>query len=87
MPWISLGRVACFASLALLSLATSAGGAEPVDFRKQIQPILAEHCTLCHGADANERRGGLRLDLKDSAFKGGDSGEPAIVAGQPPPVS
>jgi mono/diheme cytochrome c family protein len=83
MPWISLGRVACFASLALLSLATSAGGAEPVDFRKQIQPILAEHCTLCHGADANERRGGLRLDLKDSAFKGGDSGEPAIVAGQP----
>ncbi|MFM8286614.1 MAG: DUF1549 domain-containing protein, partial [Planctomycetaceae bacterium] len=83
MPSVSLGRVACLAVLALVSLAAFAAGAEPVDFRKQIQPILAEHCTLCHGADVNERRGGLRLDLKETAFEGGDSGEPAIVAGQP----
>ncbi|MFM8223145.1 MAG: c-type cytochrome domain-containing protein, partial [Planctomycetaceae bacterium] len=83
MPSVSLGRVACLAVLALVSLAAFAAGAEPVDFRKQVQPILAEHCTLCHGADVNERRGGLRLDLKETAFEGGDSGEPAIVAGQP----
>ena len=32
-----------------------------VDFLREVQPILAEHCTLCHGADDKERQSGLRL--------------------------
>ena len=39
-----------------------------------IQPILAEHCLQCHGMDAADRKSGLRLDLRDAALKGGESG-------------
>ena len=33
--------------------------------------------------DKAERKGGLRLDLRESALKGGDSGVAAIVPGEP----
>lgn len=56
--------------------------APPVDFQRDIQPILNEHCNQCHGVDASERKGGLRLDLRESVLKGGDSGTPAIVPGK-----
>lgn len=56
--------------------------AAPPDFQREVQPILAEHCTLCHGVDAENRKSGLRLDLRDAALKGGESGAPAIVPGQ-----
>lgn len=55
--------------------------ATPVDYMRDVQPILAEHCMHCHGADEESRQSGLRLDLQASAFTGGDSGEPAIVPG------
>ncbi len=48
-----------------------------------IQPILSERCAHCHGVDEATREGGLRLDLRQSALRGGDSGEPAIVPGKP----
>lgn len=51
------------------------------DFVKQIRPILAEHCIRCHGPE--KQQSGLRLDSKERAFQGGDSGEPAIVPGKP----
>ncbi len=54
-----------------------------VDYQKQVRPLLAEHCWLCHGVDEKERQGGLRLDERGSAVKGGDSGKPAIVPGDP----
>lgn len=54
-----------------------------VDFQRDVRPILAEHCTHCHGADATSRQAGLRLDLRDAALRGGESGDPAIVPGKP----
>lgn len=57
--------------------------APPVDFQRQVQPILSEHCTLCHGVDPNDRKAGLRLDIQASALVGGDSGTPSIVPGKP----
>ena len=54
-----------------------------VDFQRQIQPILSEHCSQCHGVDAESRQGGLRLDESKYAIVGGDSGLPAITPGKP----
>ncbi|MBM4002524.1 MAG: DUF1553 domain-containing protein [Planctomycetes bacterium] len=57
-------------------------GAE-IDYQREIAPILNEHCTHCHGADAAQRQNGLRLDRRDEALRGGDSGKAAIVPGKP----
>jgi hypothetical protein len=55
---------------------------EPIDFDREIQPILSNHCYTCHGQDAEAREGGLRLDRRDDALVGGDDG-PAFVPGNP----
>ena len=55
-------------------------GADPVDFEKHIRPILVEHCQSCHGAQ--KQQASLRLDTRDHAFKGGESGS-VIVPGKP----
>ena len=50
-----------------------AAATNPVDFAKDIQPILAKSCYSCHGAE--KQKAGLRLDLKANALSGGDSGK------------
>lgn len=50
-----------------------------VDFVREIKPLLVTHCQKCHGA--SKREGGLRLDRRDDALNGGDSG-PAFVSGK-----
>ncbi|MBI3838373.1 MAG: PSD1 domain-containing protein [Planctomycetia bacterium] len=60
-----------------VSLPLAAG--EPVDFARDIQPILATNCYQCHGPDKQET--GLRLDIGSTLLQGGNSG-PAIVAGK-----
>ena len=52
------------------------------DFVRDVQPILSEHCNQCHGADEKERQSGLRLDQREAALKGGESGTAAIVPGK-----
>jgi mono/diheme cytochrome c family protein len=47
-------------------------------FSKQVLPLLKTRCITCHGPEKQE--GGLRLDSRDAAIKGGDQGA-AIVAG------
>src|SRR5437764_406751 len=73
-------------SITLLVICTVAGSsaraAPPVGFQRDVQPIFAEHCAQCHGGDEANRKSGLRLDLRDSALKGGESGTAAIVPGQ-----
>lgn len=60
--------------------ATTANAAPgTVDFARDIQPIFVKRCSECHGPD--KQRSDLRLDRKADAFRGGKSGEPAIVAG------
>jgi hypothetical protein len=65
--------------LALLT-APVLGAAEADFFEKRIRPLLAEHCTECHGAD--KQKGGLRLDHRAGWQQGGDSG-PSLVPGDP----
>ncbi|HEX4588634.1 MAG TPA: PSD1 and planctomycete cytochrome C domain-containing protein, partial [Gemmataceae bacterium] len=53
--------------------------AEPtVNFENDIRPIFSQRCGACHGPE--KQRGGLRLDRKTDAFRGGDTG-PVIVPG------
>jgi mono/diheme cytochrome c family protein len=69
--------------LALIAGWASTALAAPVDFNREIRPILANHCLKCHGPDAAERKGGLRLDIRDAALAEAESGEKAIVPGKP----
>ncbi len=73
----------CILLSTLTSGLESAFAVPPVDFQRQVQPIFAEHCTLCHGVDAADRKSGLRLDLRPDALNGGESGSPAIVPDRP----
>src|SRR5574341_2118661 len=50
-----------------------------ISFDRDIRPILAERCLACHGE--KKQSGGLRLDTKSFAMRGGQSG-PVIVAGK-----
>ncbi|MDA1236690.1 MAG: PSD1 and planctomycete cytochrome C domain-containing protein [Acidobacteria bacterium] len=43
-----------------------------VDFSRDIQPILSQKCTVCHGPALQQS--GLRLDNQNDAMKGGKSG-------------
>jgi hypothetical protein len=59
-----------------------ARAADEVDFAKDIQPIFKESCVRCHGVDPkNEKKkpsGGLRLDDKAAAMKGGKVGSDIV---------
>jgi mono/diheme cytochrome c family protein len=57
----------------------STSAAEPVQFNRDIRPILANHCFQCHGPDSPARKGGLRLDQRDHAIAPAESGSSAIV--------
>jgi mono/diheme cytochrome c family protein len=52
-------------------------------FEQKIRPVLVEHCYSCHSAEAKKLKGNLYLDSKAGWEQGGDSGEPAIIPGQP----
>ncbi|HMG35902.1 MAG TPA: ankyrin repeat domain-containing protein [Blastocatellia bacterium] len=49
-----------------------------VDYKQDIQPLLAQKCYSCHGGDVQQA--GLRLDLRQNALRGGDYG-PVIKIG------
>ncbi|MFM8617901.1 MAG: PSD1 and planctomycete cytochrome C domain-containing protein [Opitutaceae bacterium] len=78
--------MSCFAEIrraALLSVAfglTALAIAAPVDFAREIQPLLASRCYDCHGPAKD--KGGLRLNEAKHARQGGESGEPAIIPGR-----
>lgn len=52
--------------------------ARPVDFRKDIQPILEASCIKCHAH--GKEKGGFVLDTRETALKDSDSG-PSIQVG------
>ena len=59
--------------------ADAPASARPIDFARDVLPVFQKHCVSCHGP--KRQKGGLRLDLKTSALKGGDTHAPAIIPG------
>lgn len=74
-------------SLALAVLLTARAAAAPsaealAFFENKVRPVLVAHCYKCHGGDEKKPKGGLRLDSRAGALKGGDNG-PALLPGEP----
>ena len=77
---IRLVAVACWSVALQSASADDQNGltAAPIEFEREIRPIFSTYCVSCHGAKTQE--GGLRLDNRTDALRGGDSGK-LIVAG------
>ncbi len=62
------------------SAAPASATKSAVDFERDVRPLFVQHCQQCHGPA--KQRSGYRLDRRDDAIRGGDSGEAAIVPGK-----
>ncbi|HVV70079.1 MAG TPA: PSD1 and planctomycete cytochrome C domain-containing protein, partial [Verrucomicrobiae bacterium] len=78
--WYSNAATAAEPAPAARSAVSSTPSAK-VDFARDIQPIFSKECYECHGP--NKQKGGLRLDQKEAALKGGDTGA-LLIAGKSP---
>ena len=68
--------------LFLLGSAVAYAADAPVDFNREVRPILSDRCYGCHGPDADKgRKAGLRLDEFAGATKELKSGDRAVVPG------
>jgi hypothetical protein len=56
---------------------------EPIEFNRDIRPILSNKCLACHGNDPKAVRAGLKLNTFDGATGLLQSGNRAIVPGHP----
>ena len=68
----------CYKAIAFWCICQGLAAA-PVDYVKEVKPLLADNCYSCHGANA--QKSGLRVDTAALAIKGGDDG-PAIAPGK-----
>ena len=65
--------------LAIPGSAQAQSAPSQVTFTRDVAPILQKSCIECHGPD--KEKGGLRLDTKELALKGGKGGV-SIVSGK-----
>lgn len=80
---LRLKQLLCFVFLGFPTIASAQ--AQPIDFNRDIRPILSENCFYCHGQDANKRQAELRLDQRDAAITHGaitpgDTAKSAMIA-------
>src|SRR5262245_4570804 len=61
-------------------LQAAAAPPEPLDFARDVRPILERSCWKCHGPE--KQKGGLRFDRRPGAKAAGDSGKQAILPGR-----
>src|SRR5438128_5636971 len=53
----------------LFQARSAAAGGQPVQFSRDILPLLSQNCFQCHGPDEKARKAKLRLDTQDGARK------------------
>ncbi len=69
---------------AVLCAHIEGASAEPLQFNRDIRPILSDRCFKCHGPDKASRKGNLRLDVPDGAYaERPKSHEHVVVPGKP----
>src|SRR5262245_1760740 len=79
-------RSSLVSSLVLLLCAASAAFGSPEAealFARRVWPLFQEKCLACHGNDEKKIKADLDMRTPVGLRKGGESGEPSIVAGQP----
>jgi hypothetical protein len=80
---IRLKRFPLLSAALVFSSFNARAGVPVPDFTREVRPILSQHCFTCHGPDEKSRKGGLRLDVRDAALKGGEQDGAGIVPGNP----
>ncbi len=79
----SYATIVTFVTFTISTQPCTADQAGDTFFEQKIRPVLIEHCYRCHSGEAEKLKGNLHLDSKAGWQLGGDSGEPAIVPGNP----
>ncbi len=74
--WLSV--LACF----VIAPAALSAAEKPIDFNRDVRPILSDKCIQCHGPDAHSREAELRLDVEADAKRDRD-GSFAINSASP----
>src|SRR5262249_6890282 len=70
--WITWAVLVAAASFVAIAAQTP----DRIDFARDVQPILRQHCIGCHGADIHQA--GLRLDRRSDALRGGTT-TPGVI--------
>lgn len=80
MPQASRTCRLAFAAMCVVRIASAVSPTIADDtFRNEVAPLLAQACGSCHGP--TDAESGFRIDLREQAIAGGDSGLAGIVPG------
>jgi uncharacterized protein DUF1553/uncharacterized protein DUF1549/concanavalin A-like lectin/glucanase superfamily protein/cytochrome c len=76
-----LAEITLIATFTAVASAAADSSAKPVDFDREIRPILSDRCYACHGPDEKKRMANLRLDLKNGGAYSNRAGHTIIAPG------